>query len=147
MGAHPYWYYVDYQPDLNKALQDLRQREFRAGRYNPVIPFLHFPIDATSPSPGNQHPTIEDAMGDADADGTRSILDILAIGDEPDFCLACPLEDEQLLELYGTTQPSREMIEQNDDFLEELERGHAVYIIAYAQGIPKEIYFAGYSFD
>jgi hypothetical protein len=147
MGASPFWYFVDYQPDIRKALHELRSREFQAGRYNPVMPFPPFPIDSNSPAPGNKHDSIEDAMGDADADGTRSILDILDIGDEPDFCLAAPLEDELLEELYGTTQPTRAMIEANDEFLEDVERGHGVYIIAYEQGEPKEIYFAGYSFD
>jgi len=39
MGGHPYFYSVPYDPDENAALQRLRQREFFAGRYNPVIPF------------------------------------------------------------------------------------------------------------
>jgi len=37
MGAHPYWYFVKHEPDIDHALQQLREREFRAGRYNPVI--------------------------------------------------------------------------------------------------------------
>ncbi len=28
MGAVPYFYFVKYQPDVNKALQELREREF-----------------------------------------------------------------------------------------------------------------------
>ena len=35
MGAHPYWYFVKYQSNLQKALDELRDREFKAGRYNP----------------------------------------------------------------------------------------------------------------
>src|SRR5262245_60602654 len=107
MGAHPYWYVVPYNPDVNAALQELREREFQAGRYNPVIRFLSFPIGPHSPAPGAQHGSIEEAFGDADADGTRSILDLLGIGDEPDFGVAVPLSDETLQDLYGTTQPTR----------------------------------------
>ncbi len=33
------------------------------------------------------------------------------------------------------------------DFLEDVERGHGVYIILYANGQPDEIFFGGYSFD
>jgi hypothetical protein len=43
MGAHPYWYTVKYRPEVDAALEDLRQREFQAGRYNPVMPFIDFP--------------------------------------------------------------------------------------------------------
>jgi hypothetical protein len=147
MGAEPYWYVVKYNPDLEAALQELRQREFRAGRYNPVMPFLTFPITANSPAPGCQHSSIDEAMEESDADGTRSILDISRVAEEPDFCTATPLSEERIRDLYGTTQPTRELVEQNMDFLEEVDRGHAVYIVLYKDGRPNELMFAGYSFD
>ena len=147
MGSDPYWYFVKHQPDLDAALQQLREREFEAGRYNPVIPHLDFPLGPNPPSPGAGHISIEEAMEDSDADGTRSILDIERVGDEPDFSVAAPLPSETLESLFGTTQPTREMIEGNMDFLEDVDRGHCVYIIAYKDGRPSEIFFAGYSFD
>ncbi|MFO0876244.1 MAG: hypothetical protein U0840_02635 [Gemmataceae bacterium] len=147
MGAHPYWYTVKYEGDVEVALHKLREREFRAGRYNPVMPFIRFPIDLNAPSPGVQHESIEEAMVEADADGTRSILDILGIGEQADFCTAGPLSDEVLEDLYGTTQPTREQVEANLEFLEEVERGQAVYILLYHDGKPDEVMFAGYSFD
>lgn len=147
MGAHPYWYIVKHQPDVKKALDELRDREFKAGRYNPVMPFVMFPIDPHGTSPGAQHASIEEAMEDAAEDGTRSILDIHAVGEEPDFCTACPLSKEVLKSLYGTDQPSRALVESNMDFLEDVERGHCVYIVLYKNGAPDEILFAGYSFD
>jgi len=56
MGGEPYWYFVPYQPDFQKALDELREREFRAGRYNPVIDFLEFDEPAFSKQkPGAQH--------------------------------------------------------------------------------------------
>ena len=58
-----------------------------------------------------------------------------------------PLADDVLEGLYGTTQPTRDMVEVNMEFMEELERGQGVYIILYANGKPDEICFAGYSFD
>src|SRR5690349_4906609 len=118
MGAHPYWYFTKYDEDADAALQELRQREFEAGRYNPVIPFLRFPITAASPSPGPEHDSIEEGREAADADGTRSILDIDMVGDEPDFCVAARLGDDALEEYFDTTEPTHEMIESNMDFLE-----------------------------
>lgn len=147
MGAHPYWYTVPYQPDLDAALHELRRREFEAGRYNPVMPFIDFPIGPDSSAPGRQHDTIEEALEDADADGTRSILDIQGIGDAPDFFTAGPLPDEELLRLFGTATPTRETVGRSQEYFEDLERGHAVYVVLYKDGRPDEILFAGYSFD
>ncbi len=147
MGAHPYWYTVKYRPDIAAALDDLRQREFRAGRYNPVMPFIPFPITPASPAPGPRHRTIAEAIAASDADGTRSILDITDIADEPDFGVACPLDPEVLESLYGTVRPTAAEVEANPEFLEEVERGHAVYVVCYTGDTPTEIVFAGYSYD
>ena len=147
MGAHPYWYVVAYEADLQAVLDKLRAREFNAGRYNPVMPFIDFPITAQSPRPGPQHSSIEEAFEDADADGTRSILDISRISDEPDFCTASPLDEEVLEGLFGTAQPTRDSVEGNMDFFDDLERGQAIYIVLYDGGRPTEVMFAGYSFD
>jgi hypothetical protein len=147
MGAHPYWYVVKHRPDVDSALQELREREFRAGRYNPVIPFPAFPIGPHSPAPGAGHATTDEALEDADADGTRSIIDLDHVADEPDFGAVAPLEDATLLALFGTTRPTREMVESNHDLWDDLERGQGIYIILYKDDQPDEIYFAGYSFD
>jgi hypothetical protein len=146
MGVHPYWYIVAYDPDLEGVLEKLRQQEFRAGRYNPVMPVIEFPITPQSPSPGPQHSSIEEAFEAADADGTRSILDISRIADEPDFCTASPLGDDVVEGLFGTSQPSRAAVEANMDLF-EVERGQAIYIVLYDRGQPTEVMFAGCSFD
>jgi hypothetical protein len=147
MGAHPYFYFVKYNPDIQAALDELRDREFQAGRYNPVIPFLEFPLGPHSPSPGAQHDSIENALEDSDADGTRSILDLDHVSDEPEFCAVAPLPREELDRLFGTQQPTHENIEQSDELFERMERGQGVYIIAYKNGRPDELFFGGYSFD
>ena len=128
MGGEPWFYFVPYQADVNSALQALRQREFRAGRYNPVMPMPEFPVDA-------------------DADGTRSILDMERVSDDPDYGSITAVSDEDLVDLFGTSRPTREMIESTDDLFEALERGQGVYIVAYRDDKPSEIFFAGYSFD
>lgn len=132
MGAEPWEYFVPYEDDLQAAMEKLREREFRAGRFNGA---------EFAPA------SIEEARECADADGTRSILDIETVGDEPDFGVVAPLPRETLVALYGTDQPTRAMIEGNMDFYEEIERGQGVYIIAYQGGKPSEIFFGGYSYD
>lgn len=147
MGGHAWFYYVEYEPDLNAALQKLREREFRAGRYNPAVWFPEFPVGPNSPSPGAQHGSIEEALEDSDADGTRSILDMERVGDVPDYGVVAPLPSDELMELFGTDKPTREEIDGSDELFERLERGQGVYIVAYEGGQPSEIFFAGYSFD
>lgn len=142
MGAHPFWYTVKYRQDVDAALEELRQREFSAGRYNPVMPFISLPITPSSPAPGSRHRTIQDALDASDADGARSILDINSIADKPDFGVAAPLSKEVLESLYGTDQPTRAAVEANREFFEDIERGHAVYIVLYANGVPSELLFA-----
>ena len=131
MGAEPWDYFVPYE-DVQAALEKLQQREFRAGRFS-----------------GSEFrpASIDEAREVADADGTRSILDIERIGDEPDYGVAVPLSSEQLIELYGTEQPTREMIDEELDLYEDIERGQGVYTIAWKDGNPSEIFFGGYSYD
>lgn len=148
MGAHPWFYLVPYQPDVRKAMLELREREFQAGRYNPVVPFP----DMSNESPGVGHDSIDEAREEADADGTRSIVDMddvtdkPADPDDPQFGVVSPLDPEVLQELYDTTQPTREIL-QDMAFIEDVERGTGVYVIVYDRGKPAEICFAGYSFD
>src|SRR4029453_11574710 len=117
------------------------------GRYNPVMWFPPFPLETNSPAPGAKHASIEQAMEDADADGTRSILDMERVSNTPDYAAVSPLPSNDLVQFFGTDKPTRAMIEANDDFFEILERGQGVYIIAYRDGEPSEIFFAGYSYD
>ncbi len=51
------------------------------------------------------------------------------------------------MELYGTEQPSHEMVEHNMDFFEDIGRGQGIYIIVYKDGQPSELFFTDYSFD
>ena len=149
MGAHPWFYIVPHQPDVRKAMLELREREFRAGRYNPVIAF---PELSPTASPGAGHDSIDEAREEAEADGTRSIVDMDDVADEPadpddpQFGVVSPIDPELLQELYDTRQPTRAMV-QDMAFFEDLERGTGVYVILYDKGKPSEICFAGYSYD
>jgi hypothetical protein len=133
MGAEPWDYFVAYEDDIQSALEKLKDREFRAGRFR---------YSEENPS------SIDEAREIADADGTASILDIDRVDNDPDFGVVVPLSSERLIELFGTDKPTRAMIEQNDDFFEDIDRGQGVYIVAYdSAGRPAEVYFGGYSYD
>ena len=149
MGGHLYWYVVDYQSDIPRALDELREREFRAGRYHPVLRYPEeFLAASPPPEPGARHRSIAEAMRAAREEGTRSILDIDRIAPNPAYGAASRLSDEVLLELYGTTEPTREMVEPDLAFAELMgERGQGVYFVLYERGKPRHILFAGYSYD
>jgi hypothetical protein len=147
MGGHLWFYLVDYEADINAALQKLRLREFQAGRYNPVVWFPQFPVNPQFPSPGPQHRSIEKAVEASNEDGTRSILDMERVSKTPDYCAVAPLPEETLLEFFGTNKPTDEMVENSDELFESLERGQGVYIVVYNNDQPSGIFFAGYSFD
>lgn len=147
MGGHPYWYFVAHDEEVARALQSLRTREFEAGRYNPVTRFPDFPVTAASPHPGAKHRSIEDAIKETAENGTPSILDIHGVGKRADYGVAVLLPKATLESVYGTPFPTREMVEANMDFLNEIERGQCVHFTIYKDGKPDELLFAGYSYD
>ncbi|MDR3638481.1 MAG: hypothetical protein P4L84_32050 [Isosphaeraceae bacterium] len=143
MGAEPWFYCVPYQEDIEAALEALKQREFAAGNYRMI-------------DPDDPPATIEEAVEQMDADGTGTVLDMIGVadrpheidGESPNFCMVAPLAPEQLIALFGTEKPTREMIEGGDaGFWESIDRGLGIYIIAYDGDNPSELFFAGYSFD
>jgi len=146
MGAQAWFYFVPYERDLTKSLETLRQREFKAGRYTPVERFPRFPADPQH-QPGAQHASVDAARAAAGASGTRSILDMTRISAKPDFGAVTPLDADELLEAFGTTKPTRDVVEDSDDLFEEIERGQGICLVVYEDDAPAEIYFAGYSYD
>ncbi len=172
MGGHAYWYFTKYQTDIETTLEVLRQREFAAGRYNPVISDIDFPITSDSPTPGSQHSSIEEAMEASEEEGTRSILDVLNISsvsysDALDaseqngmdlFCTTFPLSTEELNQLFNTDKPTHNLIEAvllssqtyegtGYEFWGSIDRGTCRHIVIYENDMPTEVFFAGYSFD
>ncbi len=171
MCAAPYWYYVKYKTDIPTTLHQLRRREFKAGRYYPVMQFINFPITDNSPAPGMQHSSIEEAMEAAEAEGTRSILDLSEVSTIPYsealskdqygldlFCTTFPLAESELIDLFGTEKPSHEIVESvivlgeqnqqtSDEFWENIDRGTGKHILIYENDEPIEVFFIGYSFD
>ena len=146
MGGHPWFYVVPYGEDIDACLEALREREFKAGRYNPAEPFPKFPVDLAH-APGAKHASIQAAIEDADADGTRSILDIDRIRRKPDYGAAMLLDEDDLMDLFSTAKPTREDLEDDEALFESIERGQGVCFVVYEGEKPSEICFAGYSYD
>ena len=164
MGAEPWSYFVPYEPDAESVMEKLKNQVFESGEYFPrtlprfgggegAPPFL---LDIQEKAraqyeamfAGNPIPeTIDEAREIADADGTKSILDMDAIADEPDDGVVVPLSDAQLTELFGTNQPTHAMLEGSGKVYDGIERGQGVYTVVYDQGEPSELFFAGYSYD
>ncbi|MHB8898697.1 MAG: ankyrin repeat domain-containing protein [Thermoguttaceae bacterium] len=92
--------------------------------------------------------SIDEALELAEEAGTHSILDIDRIGDTPGFGVATPLSQAELIELFGTTEPTLEMAQ---DFEVELqsfrEPGMALYFPVYGEGKPVQYAFAGSTGD
>jgi hypothetical protein len=121
---------------------------------------MRFPPDESWPAPGAQHASIEEAIEAAEESGTGSILDLSRVGSAPDFSTVCPLNDQELLQLFGTTKPTHDLLESvlinpkpdsrhsaADLFWEQIDRGQGRYIVIYSGTEPREIFFVGYSFD
>jgi hypothetical protein len=132
MGGEPWSCFTEHDANTQRALDRLRNEEFTAGRFR---------YAEENPS------TIEEALEIADADGTASILDIERISDEPDFGCAAPFSAKELIQFFGTEKPTRDDVEQAEDYWDDIERGQARYAVVFADGKPSEIYFAGYSYD
>jgi len=131
MGGHPYSYVVDYDDDLQAALNRLREEVFRKGDY--------YGAELKPKSP-------EAAVKASGDTGTRSILDIAKVQAKPDYCRAAPLTQDEMLRYFGTDQPSLASVEAAEPFWMDLERGMARCVIVWEAGVRK-ILFAGYSFD
>jgi hypothetical protein len=131
MGAEPYHYLVPYEQDIQRALDKLRASVFASGEYNGAE------FEPATP---------QEAFEMAEEDGTGSILDIAQISDSPDFCCAAPFSRDELVDYFGTEQPTLDQAA-DADFWEDIERGQARYFVIYNDGQPAQICFAGYSFD
>ena len=184
MGANPWHYFIPYQVDINAALQNLREQEFQAGHYgfdywfnqtssalrgntsaNVSNIFKDFSEVINQPKPsadkllekyGSVQAAMENVLEESAPAGTKSILDMIHISDQPEICAACPLSENDLQAIFETTEPTRRMIEAillNEDgepwetFWDSIGRGEGRYIIVYENAQPTELFFAGYSFD
>jgi hypothetical protein len=78
-------------------------------------------------------------------------LDTPSISPKPQFGAISPFPTSKLVEYFGSKTPSRTKIQQTFDsgVLEQFvsKRWQGVYVVAYRDGSPSEIFFAGCSGD
>jgi hypothetical protein len=89
-------------------------------------------------------------------DGTRTILDIFFVSEAPAPCAASPADESVIQHAFGTPRPTRAQIEAAlsdgesagfEEFMAQIGRGEARYVVVFRDGQPEEIFFAGFSFD
>jgi hypothetical protein len=98
--------------------------------------------------------TIDELLEMRAESGTSSILDITHISDEPEFGALCPMPPEHVRQLFGTNQPTRQMVESKiglpelaDDDEVIMEGWQGYYFTVYRDGRPHELFFVGSSGD
>jgi hypothetical protein len=95
--------------------------------------------------------SIEALLEEQAENGTHSILDITCVSSRPKFGAVSPFPSSKLVEYFNTDKPDHAVIEDRYQWgsLEKFtsKRWQGIYIIAYKDGKPDEIFFAGCSGD
>jgi hypothetical protein len=172
MGASGWHYFTPYQADIGKAMRELQEDVFQRDDYYKLdylddnVDTMIDSLDSLLPQylrdmmhhdahvlrgTGSSEPTTIEALRDWNAEsGTHSIIDILSVDEEPEIGIAAPLPDTELIRLFGTTRPTRTMIEvpgMIETLMDLRGRGEGTYIIVYHHEQPDEIFFTGFSGD
>jgi hypothetical protein len=166
MGASGWAYFVPFQVDIAKVLQKLRDEVFQRGDYFKPDEFYSALLDSEVAEnlplevrdsleeqieemrSRSEPDSIEELIEMSAESGTHSILDIKGISNEPDFGTAAPLTDEELVQLFGTTKPTKSIVEGKISEIQLLRSSwQGTYIVLYEDKMPKEILFAGFSGD
>jgi hypothetical protein len=146
-------YWVPYDPDVSAALQRLREEIFERGDYlmaDSIVSVgsrLIIPPSDSRPKPA----TIKELQERVGKSGTHSILDMTCISPTPKRKAISPLPESSLKEYFGSMTPAPSDVQEIYDFgsLEKFvtKRWRGIYIVAYFEGEPSDIFFAGCSGD
>lgn len=137
---------VKYDRDINKALQEARQEEFKNSVWS-------------------KYASIDDAIKSGDEKGTGTILDISEVGEKPGPLITSPLSEDAAIAMFGTSKPTRQMIGKETlskisemlfekwDFADRMSVFQSFYIVLYTERsmdgktllVPSEILFGGWS--
>jgi hypothetical protein len=184
MGATGWSYFVSYQQDVNKALQELKDEVFNQGQYEDPFNFDQSEVEsqlnylasvyeslpdeirkhtdqflelaraaAKQQRPKQAPKSIKQLLEQCGTEGTHSILDIEKVSSTPVFGALSPLPRNKLLDIFGTEQPTRDMVEKWSARVDPLdakpwyERWEGIYLLVYEGDEPVEIYFEGCSGD
>ncbi|MGL4463441.1 MAG: hypothetical protein ACRC1K_14925 [Planctomycetia bacterium] len=144
---------IDSHRRVLQALQTGEMRGLRRDELRRVQWLREMDPSAGSPGPtpvaGATRPrSIAELLEQAAESGTHSILDIEQTNPRPKAGAAAPLPTGSLRKLFGTTEPTREQVEQQWlDVAEPLGRWQARYLVVYKDGKPNEYAFIGCSGD
>lgn len=147
MGASGWSYYVPYQPDLEAALDALRERVFAEGDYW----WARGEFGRSAAEYENRPRTMDELWRDewVQESGTHSIIDmfgVLAEGAEPEHLMVLPVSSAEALDRTGTDRLTREHVDAIDSLADQRWVGRCA-ILHDAAGQPSEIYFWGFSGD
>ncbi|MEU8288934.1 hypothetical protein AB0C01_31805 [Micromonospora sp. NPDC048905] len=138
---------MTYQPDLDAALDALRDTVFAEGDY--------WWARGETPNVASDYPhrpaTMEELFNDewVQEMGTHSILDVyrvLAEREKPDFGTVEPVSAAEALREAGTERLTREHLDAIKGLASQAWFGRCA-VLHDEQGKPEEIYFWGYSGD
>jgi hypothetical protein len=151
VGASRWSYLVPYQPDLDRALQELRRRTFDAGDYYWAAGGCWAADDETVRAERPPPASMAELFADEPTrrEGTRSILDVRRVvgpGEEPTGGDVEPVTAEQALRCTGTATPTRAHRNALTDLVRGLWFGRCA-VLHDTDGAPSEIYFFGLSGD
>lgn len=140
MSSTAWRYFIPYQPDYQAALETLRAQTFARGAY--FQPWIER-SPPTLPPPQS----IAEAMARCGAEGSHSILDIVAFSLIPGPGLVCLVPPRELLRLYGTQTPTVQDIDDHRFALvHTLEPDQARILTVYDdQKQPTKLYIEGLS--
>src|SRR5262249_50183533 len=98
--------------------------------------------------------TAAEAVANAGASGTRSVLDVGSVTPAPEPGGAGPVPAGVLLRVFGTERPTRAAVEQGydedeafEDYFAGLEGRAACCVVVHEGGEPREVFLAGWTYD
>jgi hypothetical protein len=176
VGASEWMYFTDYDRDPDHALRRLREEVFVERRFKQAWQFpdvfgglweleelglrrrlLLWAVESMFTTlemvrwafRGFRRPrTIDEALEWGGEDGTHSILDVERTSMYRQPGTAIPLSEPRLREIFGTTEPTREQVEERaGEVACLLRRGEAVYFPVYEDGQPRQLAFLGCTGD
>lgn len=148
MGASGWSYFVDYQPDLGRALDELRTRVFAEGDYWWAEPYEF----GKSASDFPDRPRTEDELWSSESvqeSGTHSILDVHEVvgpGETPGHGTVEPVSAAEALLSASVATLTRAHVGLLGDLATRRWSGRCAVLHDDA-GRPSEIYFWGSSGD
>jgi hypothetical protein len=148
VGASGWSYYVEYQPDLGRALDELRTKVFEEGDYWWAEPYEFEKSAKDFPN----RPRTEEELWSSESvreSGTHSILDMhkmVRAGEKPDYSTVEPVSAEEALRCAGVTTLTRAHVEKIDELARQRWFGRCA-VLHDDEGKPSEIYFWGFSGD